>query len=74
MLAREAYWHRQEIALLQQETERLREQNAALQREIQEMNTRSGIILEARRQGFGFPGEKLVVLEPPVTHTTEPPR
>ncbi|MEJ5252213.1 MAG: hypothetical protein HPY54_14290 [Chthonomonadetes bacterium] len=67
MLAREAHRHRQEIAALRQETEWYREQNAILQRQIQTLHTRSGIILEARRQGYGFPGERLLVMEPSPT-------
>ncbi|MGQ9487339.1 MAG: FtsB family cell division protein [Armatimonadota bacterium] len=65
MLIREAHRHRQEIAALRQETEWLREQNAVLRQEARRLNTRSGIILEARKQGFGFPGERLLVIEPP---------
>lgn len=67
MLAREAHRHRQEIAALRQETEWYREQNAILQRQIQTLHTRSGIILEARKQGYGFPGERLLVMEPSPT-------
>lgn len=65
MLIKEAHRHRQEIAALRQETEWLREQNAMLRQEARRLNTRSGIILEARKQGFGFPGERLLVIEPP---------
>jgi cell division protein FtsB len=72
MLAREARKHRQEIAALRQETEWLREQNAALRQEAQRLNTRSGIILEARKQGYGFPGEKLLVIQQPPASSTTP--
>jgi hypothetical protein len=72
LLVREAKWHHEEIALLRQETEWLREQNAALRRETQRLNTRSGIILEARKQGYGFPGERLLVIEPPPASPTTP--
>lgn len=65
MLAHAAYEQRQEIASLRVETERLREQNAVLREEMRRLSTPSGIILEARKQGYGFPGEKLLVIEHP---------
>lgn len=73
MLIKEAHRHRQEIAALRQETEWLREQNALLRQEARRLNTRSGIILEARKQGFGFPGERLLVIEPPPAQPAEKP-
>lgn len=72
MLAHAAYEQRQEIASLRVETEQLRKQNAALREEMRRLSTPSGIILEARRQGYGFPGEKLLVVEPPPGQS-EPP-
>ncbi|MGC8784776.1 MAG: septum formation initiator family protein [Armatimonadota bacterium] len=65
MLAQEAYAQRKDIAALRAETERLREQNAALREEMRKLNTPGGIVLEARKQGYGFPGEKLLVVAPP---------
>lgn len=65
MLAQEAYAQRKDIAALRAETEQLREQNAALREEMRKLNTPGGIILEARKQGYGFAGEKLLVVEPP---------
>lgn len=64
MLAQEAYAQRKDIAALRAETERLREQNAALREEMRKLNTPGGIVLEARKQGYGFPGEKLLVVDP----------
>ena len=64
MLAREAREHRQSIAALREERDRLSQKNAALREEIRKLNTPSGIILEARKQGYGFPGERLLVVEP----------
>jgi cell division protein FtsB len=64
MLAREAREHRRAIADLREEKDRLSQQNAALREEIRKLNTPSGIILEARKQGYGFPGERLLVVEP----------
>lgn len=63
MLAHEAREQRQAIAALREETDRLTQQNAILREEIRKLNMPSGIILEARKQGYGFPGEKLVVVE-----------
>jgi len=71
MLVQEARRQRQEIAVLRQETEWLKEQNALLHQEAQRLNTRSGIILEARKQGFGFPGERLLVIEPSPAQPSE---
>jgi cell division protein FtsB len=64
MLAREAREHRQTIAALREERDRLSQKNAALREEIRRLNTPSGIIVEARKQGYGFPGERLLVVEP----------
>ncbi|MCS6949400.1 MAG: septum formation initiator family protein [Armatimonadota bacterium] len=64
MLAHEAREQHQAIAALREETERLRQQNAELREQIRRLHTPSGIILEARKQGYGFPGEKLLVLPP----------
>lgn len=64
MLAHEAREQRRAIAVLREEKNRLSQQNNALREEIRKLNTRSGIILEARKQGYGFPGERLLVLEP----------
>jgi len=64
MLAHVAQEQRQDIVALREETERLREQNAALREEMRKLYTPSGIILEARKQGYGFPGERLLVIEP----------
>lgn len=63
LLAHEAREQRQAIAALREEKNRLSQQNDALREEIRKLNTRSGIILEARKQGYGFPGERLLVLE-----------
>ncbi|MCS6829930.1 MAG: hypothetical protein RMM08_04225 [Armatimonadota bacterium] len=63
-LAQAVREQRQDIAALRVERERLMQQNAALREEIHRLNTPSGIILEARKQGYGFPGERLLVLEP----------
>jgi cell division protein FtsB len=64
MLAREAHEQRQAIAALREEADRLSQQNAALREEIRKLHTASGVILEARKQGYGFPGERLLVVEP----------
>ncbi|MCL6474760.1 MAG: hypothetical protein K6U75_06885 [Firmicutes bacterium] len=64
MLAREAREHRQTIAALREERDRLSQKNAVLREEIRRLNTPSGIIVEARKQGYGFPGERLLVVEP----------
>lgn len=64
MLAHEAREYRRSISSLRAEVERIRQQNETLEREIDHLRTRSGIILEARKQGYGFPGEKLLVLDP----------
>lgn len=71
MLIREAHAYRQDIASLRHEAEWYAQQNAALKREEQRLNTRSGVILEARKKGYGFPGERLLVIVPPPTN--EPP-
>lgn len=74
MVAHEVREQREAIAQLRREGERLREQNEALRREIQQLHTRKGIILEARRQGYGFPGERLLVVEPqPAQQQTNTP-
>lgn len=62
MLAHEAREQRQAIAALRAETERLQQQNQLLREQIHRLHTPSGIILEARKQGYGFPGERLLVL------------
>ncbi|GIV20263.1 MAG: hypothetical protein KatS3mg023_2014 [Armatimonadota bacterium] len=72
MLAREAREQRQAIASLREEADWLSQQNAALREEIRKLSTRSGVILEARKQGYGFPGEKLVVVEPAPGQTIPP--
>lgn len=68
MLALAAREQQQEIAALRAETERLSQQNTALREEMRRLNTPSGIILEARKQGYGFPGERLLVVEPASGH------
>lgn len=62
MLAHEAREQRQAIAALRAETERLQRQNQLLREQIHRLHTPSGIILEARKQGYGFPGERVLVL------------
>ncbi len=64
MLIREARAHRQEIASLRQEVEIYAQKNAQLEREEQRLKTPRGIIPEARKKGYGFPGERLLVLPP----------
>lgn len=71
-LAHEAREYRQSIALLRAEVEQIRQQNQALQQEIKRLQTRSGIILEARKQGYGFPGERLLVIEAPANEPLSP--
>lgn len=71
MLAHEAREYRRSISSLRAEVEKIRQQNEILEQEIDHLRTRSGIILEARKQGYGFPGEKVLVLEPP-SHSASP--
>ncbi len=73
MLISEARRYRQDIATLRHETEWYAQQNAALKREEQRLTSRSGIILEGRRKGYGFPGERLLVIEKPATQPAPKP-
>lgn len=63
---------RQENDAIEQEVHRYRLQNQRLQREVEAMSTREGVIRAARRYGWVLPGETRLVL-PSAPATPERP-